>query len=355
MIASRTFRTVVSLKMITRAQGPKLVADRPKVKVAASDIDRLISGLEVSFVSLTECVVSPGWGLSFPPNESAGMHYNLTGNGRMMAGAFPAISLTPHTLVILPPMTPFRIEAGGRRGSMFQQVDVKRSSTAELTRYVAGDSTPEILLICGFIRTAYGTSLDILGALTSPLVEQFDEGDRLNHNLKTALAELISQEVGAGAMTASLIKQVLIAVFRRSISSGEGWFERFPILNDPQIARAFARMVADPGSSHAVESLARTAGLSRSSFMQRFTKVIGSSPLVVLRQLRMKKAASLLKANVRSVEQIASSVGYKNRSSFSRAFRAIYGVDPMEYRTSHSLDRLKHLKKNLTSGGPRGP
>ena len=106
---------------------------------------------------------------------------------------------------------------------MFQQVDVKRSSTAELTRYVAGDSTPEILLICGFIRTAYGTSLDILGALTSPLVEQFDEGDRLNHNLKTALAELISQEVGAGAMTASLIKQVLIAVFRRSISSGEGW------------------------------------------------------------------------------------------------------------------------------------
>ena len=117
------------------------------MKVAASDIDRLISGIEVNFVSLTECVVSPGWGLSFPPNESAGMHYNLAGNGRLIAGTFPA-SLTPHTLIILPPMTPFRIEAGGQRGSIFQQVNVQRS---------------------------YGTSLDILGTLTSPLVEQFNE------------------------------------------------------------------------------------------------------------------------------------------------------------------------------------
>ena len=98
-----------------------MVADRPKVKVAASDIDRLISGIEVNFVSLTECVVSPGWGLSFPPNESAGMHYNLAGNGRLIAGTFPAISLTPHC--ILPPMTPFRIEAGGQRGSFWHCTD----------------------------------------------------------------------------------------------------------------------------------------------------------------------------------------------------------------------------------------
>jgi hypothetical protein len=89
-----------------------MVADRPKkIKVANSDLNRLISALEISFVNLTECVVSPGWRLSFPPNESAGMHYNLAGNGRLIAGTFPAISLTPHTLVILPPMTPFRIEA----------------------------------------------------------------------------------------------------------------------------------------------------------------------------------------------------------------------------------------------------
>jgi AraC family transcriptional activator of mtrCDE len=94
-------------------------------------------------------------------------------------------------------------------------------------------------------------------------------------------------------------------------------------------------MVAEPETSYTIEALARIAGLSRSGFMQRFSEAVGSSPLVVLRQLRMKKAAGLLKANVRSVEQIAAAVGYKNRSGFSRAFRAIYGVDPMEYRRTH--------------------
>lgn len=322
----------MSRKPADQTQGPKLVADRPKSKVAASDIDRLISGLEISFVSLTECVVSSGWRLSFPPNESAGMHYNLTGTGRMIAGDFPAISLSPHTLVILPPMTPFRIEAGGRSGSSYRQIDVGRSSATELNRYVAGKGEPEILLICGFIRTVYGTSLDILGNLSSPLVEQFTEGDRLDQKLKTALSELIAQEIGAGAMTASMIKQVLIAALRRSFASSDGWFCEFPILRDPQIARVFARMVTEPEASHTVESLACIAGLSRSSFMQRFAEAVGSPPLVALRQLRMKKAAGILEANVRSIEQIASAVGYKNRSGFSRAFRAIYGVDPMEYR-----------------------
>ncbi len=86
-------------------------------------------------------------------------------------------------------MTPFRIEAGGQRGSIFQQVNVQRSSTAELTRYVAGDGAPEILLICGFFRTP---------------------------------TELITQEIDAGAMTASSIKQAFIAVLRRSFSSREG-------------------------------------------------------------------------------------------------------------------------------------
>lgn len=323
-----------------------MVADRPK-KIEVSDLDRLISGLEVDFVSLTECLVSPGWALSLPPSEFAGMHYNLAGHGRMIAGTFPPIPLAPHTLVILPPMTPFRIEANGSNGTTYQQVNVQQSAPSELTRYVAGNGAPEILLICGFIRTAYGTSLDILGNLPTPLVEQFGACDRLDLSLKMALCELIGHEVGARAMTASLIKQVLIAVLRRSFTSSETWIERFPILNDFQIARAYAGMVAEPGASHTVESLAHTAGLSRSSFMQRFTKLIGSPPLVVLRQLRMKKAAGLLEANVRSVEQIASAVGYKNRSGFFRAFRAIYGIDPMEYRAIHSLGKLESLEASL--------
>jgi transcriptional regulator GlxA family with amidase domain len=48
----------------------------------------------------------------------------------------------------------------------------------------------------------------------------------------------------------------------------------------------------------------------------------------------MRHAVRLLDANILPVEQVANAVGYLNRSSFSRAFRAIYGVDPSEYRAA---------------------
>jgi AraC-like DNA-binding protein len=313
-----------------------MVANRPKVQIANMDLNRLISGLEVNVVSLAECVVSPGWRLSFPGGETAALHYNLSGLGKMVVGNFPAISLAPHTLVIIPAMIPFQIEAGTNGATALNQVEARQPAKLpdQVTRYIAGDSDPEILLICGYISTVYGESLDIFDTLASPIVEQFDEQDRLDYSLKSALAELVAQEVGMGAMTGSLVKQVLVRLLRRSLSSAELWSERFPVLSDPQIARAFADMVADPGASHSVKSLSNTAGLSRSGFMQRFTSAVGLSPLAVLRQLRMKRAASLLEANMWPIEQVANAVGYTSQRSFARAFRAIYGSDPSEYRNS---------------------
>lgn len=54
-----------------------------------------------------------------------------------------------------------------------------------------------------------------------------------------------------------------------------------------------------------------------------------------LRSLRMRQAAGLLVADKGSpIEQVAAQAGYSSRSSFSRAFRSVYGCDPAEYRTA---------------------
>ena len=106
------------------------------------------------------------------------------------------------------------------------------------------------------------------------------------------------------------------------------------MLGDPQIARAFADMTARTSALHTVDSLSHAVGLGRSIFMARFSAAFGQPPMVVLRQLRIRHAAILLAANVLSIDQIAHSVGYGGRSSFSRAFRKIYGSDPTEYRAT---------------------
>jgi AraC family transcriptional regulator, activator of mtrCDE len=91
-------------------------------------------------------------------------------------------------------------------------------------------------------------------------------------------------------------------------------------------------MVSDLGAPHAIDSLAKIARLSRSAFMARFREAFGNSPMAVLRQLRMRHAAILIKADVLSIDQIANATGYSSRGSFYRAFRQIYDSDPSDFR-----------------------
>jgi AraC family transcriptional activator of mtrCDE len=138
------------------------------------------------------------------------------------------------------------------------------------------------------------------------------------------------------------LKQVIVMLMRRSLNSPGAWVERFAMLSDVQIARAFSEMVADPGVDHTVNSLARVACLSRSAFMARFASVMGRSPMIVLRDLRMRRASQVLEMNSLSVGQVAHEVGYASRSSFIRAFRETYGVDPSEYRARLRSNGDKH-------------
>ena len=321
-----------------------MVADRPKPRISPTDIDQLMIGLEVNMSGLAQCVIDRGWRLSFNGGDKTSIHYTLHGNGIMTVADFPPIKLVPHSMVIVPSMLPMRIEVDEPTRSTTRSFDVAQLEGGRITEFVAGSGSPELVVMCGYFQTSYGKSIDIFNTVSSPIVEQFDASDRIDQSLAAVYAESGSQRIGRAAMMASLLKQVILTLLRRSFESPQLWAERFPILDDPQIARAFARMVSEPGQNHTTNSLSLVAGLSRSAFMSRFTRALGVSPLAALRQLRMRRAASLLDANIMPVEQVAKTVGYINRSSFSRAFRAVYGVDPTEYRSSNSL--RTHIDSN---------
>jgi AraC family transcriptional activator of mtrCDE len=270
--------------------------------------------------------------------NAPGIHYNLAGTGRVFIGSSAPIDLQPHTLVVVPANRAFKIEVAPAPGSRaeLKSVDgrLQTASNDGVRKFVAGSGEPEIILICGYFHASYGSSTDLFGALADPIVERFGEKDRIDRHLKTALSELVTQDVGSGAMSAALLKQVIVALLRRSLTSMNLWVERFSMLSDPQIARAFADMVAHPGAAHTVISLAQSAALSRSVFMARFTDLIGSPPMVILRDLRMRQAAEQLRAGGFSIDQVAHNAGYESRSSFVRVFRKAFGSDPSEYRAA---------------------
>jgi len=303
---------------------------QPKTNLTPAVLDTLMSGLEVDFVRLVECLISPGWRLSMAGNSDVpGIHYCLAGTGRLLIGDDPPIPFTPHTLAILPSGRPFKIEARTDEAPrpLLGTVESRlyQAPPGDVPRYVAGDPPPQIVMICGYFRATYGASVDLFTSLPAPIVEMFTAADQLDHKLKSAMDELLRQEIGSGAMSMALLKQVLITLLRRSLVSADRWARRFVALGDPKIARAFTDMVARPGAPHTVQTLADTAGLSRSSFMSRFTAAFGDSPMTILRQLRMRRARTLLSADTLTIDQVAAAVGYSSRSSFHRAYQKAYG------------------------------
>lgn len=308
---------------------------QPILRISRGDLENLMSSLAVDFVKLAECAVTEKWRLSFLAADVPTIHYGISGIGRMMIGDRPAIDLNPHTLVIVPQGQSVIIEMSTeRRVTQGRSLggETKKFDCDTLQAFDSGDAGQRLEIISGYFSAEFGSCISLFGGVYSPIIEDFGAVDHLDDKLRAAVSELSEQDVGTTAMTTALLKQVLVILLRRSLKSTNGWVERFSLLGDPQIARAFSEMVTRPGAPHCVNSLSQNVGLSRSVFMSRFAATFGCSPMAILRQLRMRHAAELLSTSHLSIDQVSYGVGYASRSSFFRAFRKAYGSDPSDYR-----------------------
>ncbi len=91
-------------------------------------------------------------------------------------------------------------------------------------------------------------------------------------------------------------------------------------------------MLDRPNHPHSVDSLAKLAGMSRSSFAARFSEAYGSGPMKLLRDLRMHLAASLLTQSELPVKRIAELAGFHSRSAFTRTVESATGMSPRSFR-----------------------
>lgn len=81
--------------------------------------------------------------------------------------------------------------------------------------------------------------------------------------------------------------------------------------------------------------LARAVFLSRSALAQRFTEVVGESPLRYLAAWRIQLAQHLLRRGDLTIAQVATRVGYTSDVAFHRAFKRHVGTPPAAWRRAH--------------------
>ena len=83
-----------------------------------------------------------------------------------------------------------------------------------------------------------------------------------------------------------------------------------------------------------IATMAKHSHLSATYFIRKFKHKFGYSPVVYFNRLKIQSACHLLLMSNRSVKEIAFSLGFEDPLYFSRLFRKIMNVSPLEYRKS---------------------
>lgn len=88
-----------------------------------------------------------------------------------------------------------------------------------------------------------------------------------------------------------------------------------------------------------LNTIARQASLSPYYFTRQFTAMVGMPPYRYLINLRIQRAAQLLRESDLTVTQILHRVGFHSPSHFTTTFRRHMGVSPTAYRRRYDFER----------------
>lgn len=95
-----------------------------------------------------------------------------------------------------------------------------------------------------------------------------------------------------------------------------------------RLERARGFLHAHDGRAVSLAEMASVAGLSQFHLARYFKAAFGKSPIAYHRDLRLERAAILLRAGGKSVADIAEATGYSDQVALSHAFRRRYGQPP---------------------------
>jgi len=197
---------------------------------------------------------------------------------------------------------------------------------------------PVTTLVCGEFQLEADASAPLLSLL--PVCLHTRRTQAASPSWIDAIVDLVKDEAhaaqpGAAAVITRLSEIVFVQAIREEVrraaaEPGEGaWLAA---LAHPQVAEALALIHRDPQEPWTLAALARRVGLSRSAFSAKFTALVGTPAMHYLLEMRLSKAATLLRTQSATVRAVARAVGYESDVSLSKAFKRRFGVAPGMYR-----------------------
>lgn len=201
-----------------------------------------------------------------------------------------------------------------------------------------GQGDGQVRLLCGF--AAFDEEIDhpIIASLPEMMVlASRDLGGEpwASATLRLLALEADLAEQGMKGILGRLLEIVFIQAVRRMRADGDGAeLGYISALSDTHLSQALLAIHQSPHLPWTIAQLARTAGMSRARFADKFTATVGVPPISYLTSWRLGKARQMLRETDLAIDEVARRCGYASLPSFSRRFKAAFGIGPGAFRRS---------------------
>jgi AraC-like DNA-binding protein len=247
----------------------------------------------------------------------------------------PTIEVSAGELVLFPQNEPHTLANDVGLKSIRARDLIQKSPDGGLLRIEHGGGGAPTRLVCGFLASEekYNPLIYTLPKLMKIDIRYGTSRELIEASVRFAAGELANGQLASSSVLVRLSELLLTEAIRQYSSTiGEeevGWLKG---LKDPFVGRALALMHHKLNEPWSVDALASEVALSRSAFVERFTSIVGMSPIRYLTVWRLQTAKINLRETTKTIAQLAHSVGYDSEEAFSRAFKREFGTSPARLR-----------------------
>ena len=298
-------------------------------------LEKVFDNLSMTVEPFATCRLAEGWRLQLPVHRWVTLHYILTGNGELRVGAGDVMPMPGKSLAVMPPGLGHALQCGRVANEM--HYEGQTDPDAPLCEVVAGPPERVALTIAsGRIQAYYAGGMGLFDHMKDAIVVDFSNDTKMRAIFEALTGECQQLEPASAAMMTALMNQCLIAVLRQVEKECDGALPWLSALDDPRLSQVVESILDHPERNHSLDSLADIAAMSRATFVRHFEKSFNRTPMDYLRDVRLRRAAQLLRTSALPIDAVAGKVGYASRSHFSRAFHEQYGASPANFRKQQS-------------------